>query len=166
MATAKAPAKSDLYKAHAKEYAAKPAPSLVEVGPCQYLAIEGKGEPAGEEFVEEVGYLYAAAFGIKMPYKKATGVDYVIGKLEGLWWCEAAGIMRDGMAHTQAASGDFLSAVQQTPRSQWQWRLMIRTPDFITQQHLAQAIEAQLKKGKAVGIREVTLQKIEEGLCV
>lgn len=166
MATVKAPGKLDLYKVHAKEYAAKPAPSLVEIGPCQYLTIEGKGEPAGEIFVEKVGHLYAAAFGIKMPYKKATGVDYAIGKLEGLWWCEAAGIMRDGTARAHNPSDDLLSVVQHTPRSQWQWRMLIRTPDFITQQHLAEAIEMQLKKGKAAGIREVALQTIEEGLCL
>lgn len=39
-------------------------------------------------------------------------------------------------------------------------------PDFITQAHLAAAVEAQIKKGKPAGIREVTLTTLNEGLCV
>jgi hypothetical protein len=60
------PAKFDLYKKHAREYAAPKQPVMVDIAPAQYLSIEGVGEPGGSAFTESVGALYNVAFTIKM----------------------------------------------------------------------------------------------------
>ena len=63
--------KIDLYKEHKNEYAAPKKPVLIEVKPALYLAIEGRGEPGGEQFQTNIGALYGAAFTIKMTRKFA-----------------------------------------------------------------------------------------------
>jgi len=140
--------KLDLYKEHKGEYAAPKTPALVAVGPGTYLAIEGRGEPGGAEFTAKVGALYGTAFTIKMASKFA-GRDYKVCHLEGLWWPpDGGGGIFDG------------------PREQLCWRLLIRTPDFIRPPDLTVATRALLDKGKGAEVAEVSLEPLNEGLCV
>ncbi len=85
---------------------------------------------------------------IKMT-QKFSGNDYAVCKLEGLWW-------------GREQQADFIDA----PPDAWNWKLLIRTPDFITERHLCEAISALQKKGKSAPVGEVKLEKINEGLCV
>lgn len=140
--------KLDLYKKHKADYVAKQEPDLVDVGPATYLTITGRGEPGGAEFGKKVGALYNMAFTVKMQ-SKAAGLDYTVCKLEGLWW-------GTNQQH------DF----QDQPRESWNWKLLIRTPLFITPDHLAAAQEQLIKKGKSAEVAEVELTQIEEGQCV
>ncbi|OHB68702.1 MAG: hypothetical protein A2Y77_17055 [Planctomycetes bacterium RBG_13_62_9] len=141
--------KIDLYKLHKDQYVNAKSPVLVTMDEAVYLTIGGRGAPGGPEFTDRVGALYGAAFTIKMTRKFAGMQDYVIGKLEAQWWLDGQG-------------GDFATA----PQDQWNWRLMIRTPPFVKQQELDQAIEKLLKKGKARCADQVKLESITEGLCV
>ena len=139
-------AKLDLYKKHSAEYVTPKKPVLLDVGAAQYLAIEGKGEPGGSVFTESVGALYNVAFTIKMT-KKFAGEDYAVSKLEGLWWEDEPG------------------TALKDPRK-WNWKLMIRTPDFIRKSDLSAATKALLAKGKPARVADVQLEKIKEGKCV
>jgi hypothetical protein len=129
--------KIDLYKLYKSEYVSPKTPALIEVKPAQYLAISGRGKAGGKIFQEKLGALYNVAFTIKMA-KKFAGRDYAVAKLEGLWGRE-----------------DLES-----------WTLLIRTPDFIQNRDLSQAIEALKAKGKPADVGEVRLQELKEGRCV
>lgn len=141
--------KIDLRKTYAKEYAATAQPALIEIGAAQYLCISGQGDPSDAAYASALGALYAVAYGIKMPYRKATGIDYGVSMLEGLWWGDVT------------STAEFIAL----PRSAWRWKLLIRTPEFITQQHLVDAIAAALKKGKGADVQHVTLETLHEGNC-
>jgi len=142
--------KLDLYKEHKAEYAAsKSKPALVDTGPALYLTIEGQGEPGNEVFQTAVGAMYGVAFTIKMTRKFAGKGDYKVCHLEGLWW------------HKTRRSG-FMGA----PRREWRWKLMIRVPDFIGADDLAEARQALAANGKGPEINQVKLERIEEGPCV
>jgi hypothetical protein len=143
-----AQAKLDLYKEHKQEYLAPREPVLIETSPAKYLVIAGRGEPGGERFQASLGALYAAAFTLKMA-SKVAGRDYAVCKLEGLWW---------GRKET----GDFF----QEPRSQWNWELLIRTPEFITSEHLEATCSALGAKGKDGLVRQVRLENLDEGRSV
>jgi len=80
--------KLDLTKEYKTYYTAKTTPEVVEFGEISFLTIEGKGEPGGKEFTSKVKALYPLAYGIKNIYKK-QGKDFVVPKLEGLWWVES-----------------------------------------------------------------------------
>ena len=139
--------KVDVYKEHAAEYVTPKSPALVEVGPARYLAIEGRGDPNGEAFQEAMGALYGVAFTTKMASKR-KGRDYVVAKLEAQWWLDS------GVDY------------QNAPRETWNWRAMIRTPDFITAAEVQAAVEALRTKGKDAAVERVKLMPIKEGLCV
>jgi hypothetical protein len=143
------PEKIDLCKQHKDEYATPTKPVLIEAKPALYLTIEGMGEPGGEVFQDRIGALYSMAFTIKMTRKFEGRQDYAVGKLEAQWWAEGA-------------SGDF----SKTPKDQWQWRLLIRTPEFITQTDMDKAVAALTKKGKSPTVKLVKLEQIAEGRCV
>ncbi len=54
-----------------------------------------------------------------------------------------------------------------TPRGEWRWRALIRTPDFIAAPDVESAVAELERKGKAGGaVRRVQLQRLEEGECV
>ena len=139
-------AKLDLYKLHKAEYATPKEPVLVRAKPARYLAISGQGAPGGTRFTACIGALYGAAFTIKMTRKFAGKQDYAVCKLEGQWFFD----------------GD----PAPIPKDQWKWKLMIRTPDFISPEDLRAAVDTLLKRGKSREVEEVTLETIDEGLCV
>ena len=142
------PEKLDLFKQFKDQYKAAKKPLIIKITPAQYLAVDGRGAPGGPVFEACIGALYAMAFTIKMTRKFNGLGDYAVCKLESLWFSE---------------DGQNLS---QIPQDQWRWKLMIRTPDFITQKDLDKALEALLSKGKAEKVQEVMLEKLEEGKCV
>jgi hypothetical protein len=141
-----AAARLDLYKLHKAEYVTPKKPVLIKTRPAKYLAIAGQGAPGGERFTACIGALYGAAFTIKMTRKFAGKQDYAICKLEGLWFFE----------------GD----LAKIPKDQWRWKLMLRTPDFITPKHLKAAVATLLIRGKAREVEEVKIETIDEGQCV
>ena len=138
--------KIDLYKLHKNEYFAPKKPVLVHINPAQYLAIGGQGAPGGERFSCCIGALYSVAFTIKMTHKFSGKQDYSVCKLEGLWF--------------------FNGNPASIPKRQWRWKLMIRTPDFITEVDRKQALATLLKKGKPREVEEVKLETLDEGRCV
>jgi len=140
-------AKLDLYKKFQCEYITPKEPVFVVVGPAKYLSITGHGGPGGEHFKAHVSALYSVAFTLKMA-EKFAGHDYKVCHLEGQWWAE------DG--------ADFRT---HTPK-EWQWRLLIRVPEFITQNELDDAIKTVMKRGKAALANQVKLEELTEGRCV
>ena len=140
--------KLDLYQVHKGEYVPPRTPVVVKVGPAKYLSIEGQGAPGSKEFQDKIGALYNVTFTIKMA-KKFAGQDYTVCKLEGLWWADGE-------------EKEFL----QTPKDQWRWKLMIRTPDFIGAKELQAAISKLREKGKPSEVSSVILETLKEGSCV
>jgi len=140
--------KIDLFKEYKAEYKATSKPAIVETTKAQYLMIDGKGAPSGMIFEERIQALYSMAFTIKMTRKFAGQGDYAVCKLEGLWYTE------DG--------SDSFATI---PQDKWLWTLMIRTPECVKQADLKKAVEALLKKGKAEKVKDVRLEKLNEGKC-
>ena len=140
--------KLDLYKLHQAEYIAPRKPALVVTKPAVYLAAAGQGAPASAEFQDKVGAIYSVAFTVKMA-KKFAGQDYKVCHLEGLW-----------------SMGQSSANMSAQPPETWNWKLLIRVPEFIRSADVKAAIEALAKRGKGLGPAEVRLEKINEGTCV
>jgi len=139
--------KLDLTKKYKQYYTAKITPMIVEFGEIPYLAIEGKGEPAGEVFTKAVEALYPLAYGIKNICKR-QGHDFGVPKLEGLWWVKLD------------------KPALEVPRKKWYWKLLIRMPDFVTSE-IAQSAKEEVYKKKGLDlIKEIKFEKINEGKCI
>ncbi len=139
--------KLDLTKEYKTYYTAKKNPEVVEFDKAQFLVIEGKGAPGGEEFTAKVEALYSLAYGIKMPMKK-EGKDFTVAKLEGLWWVESD------------------KPALEVPREEWKWKLLIRMPEFVTLKDVEKAKPDVIRKKGIELVNEIKFEKITEGKCV
>ncbi len=139
--------KLDLTREYKGYYSAKLNPEIVEFNKISYLAIEGKGEPGGEEFQSKLEALYPLAYGVKKICKR-DGKDFSVPKLEGLWWVDSDKPYRE------------------VPRKEWQWKLLIRMPDFVTQEIVEMAGEDVFKKRGIELIKRVRFERINEGKCI
>ena len=72
----------DLFKPSAKKA------SIVEVPKLNYLMIDGKGSPIGEEYQQAMETIYPMAYTLKFMAKTSLQRDFVVNPLEGLWWAE------------------------------------------------------------------------------
>lgn len=77
--------KIDLKKEYRTYYTADETPQILDLGKAQYIAIEGKGAPEGEEFQVKIRAIYSVAYTIKMS-QKTKGRDFVVPPLEASWW--------------------------------------------------------------------------------
>jgi hypothetical protein len=145
----KIPGKVDLTRLCKDGYAMPKKPRFIHAREAVYLAIEGQGEPGGEMFTQRIGALYGMAYTIKMTRKFAGDQDYVVGKLEALWWADAP-------------EANFSTV----PKALWRWKLLIRTPEFVRQGELASAVKVLKKRGKSEPVEAVRLEQLGEGRCV
>lgn len=139
--------KIDLTKEDKVYYTAKTKPQIVEFPEIPYLAIEGKGEPAGKIFTEAVQALYPLAYGIRGIYKK-SGKDFAVAKLEGIWWVKSN------------------KPALEVPRQEWYWKLLIRLPDFATSEIIEKARLEVLKKKKIDLLKDIKFEKLVEEKCI
>lgn len=140
--------KLDFKKADKAMYAAKLGRfDLIEVPPLPYLMIDGAGDPnTAPAFARAVQSLYGLSYTLKFAAKASLGRDHVVGPLEGLWWA------------------DDLSDFTAGHRAGWQWRMMIRQPDWVSQDMLRAAQDKLAAKGDDTA--KVRLEIYAEGLAL
>ncbi len=143
-----AEAKFDLYKVYKDEYIAPKTPRMVRHLSGRYLTVSGRGPRAGESFASATKALYDVALSLRME-KKAQGHDYVVCKLEGIWWGR-----RDGIT--------FLNE----PPERRNWKLLLRVPRFVTEEDRLQTIMGLIEKGGDPFLGEVQRETMRKGLCV
>lgn len=127
--------KIDLTKTHKTYFTAKTKPELVQIENAQFISICGKGDPNEKEFSDKIQALYTTAYVLKFSYK-AKDKDFVVSKLEGLWWFD----------QTKYANKTITTSSTEVPRSEWEYRLLIRLPDFVTKAEVEKAKETALTK--------------------
>ncbi|WP_300666118.1 GyrI-like domain-containing protein [Fluviicola sp.] len=147
--------KLDLTKEYKAYYTAKNKPELLTIEKASFLSITGKGDPSGQDYAENIQALYSVAYGVKF-LCKALGKDFVVPKLEGLWSFDTD--KYQGFAMDEAPL--------KIPRSEWNYRMLIRMPDFVTKEQLEQAIQTVVSK-KQIGLAAyVEFYEMEEGKVV
>lgn len=147
--------KSDLTKLHKSYYSATEIPKIVTFEKIQYLSILGKGDPSLKNFSDTIEALYATAYAIKFIYK-ALKNDFVVPKLEGLWWYDEE--LHKGLTIDEAP--------HKVKRSEWEYRLMIRMPDFVTAEVIEQMVANTAAKKLLPKVNDIHLFFLEEGKCV
>jgi hypothetical protein len=147
--------KIDLAKQHKNYYSAKEKPTIEEFGVVNYISITGQGDPSGNEFATKLQILYPVAYSIKFICKN-KGKDFVVPKLEGLWWFD----------ETKFKNISMEDAPRIISRNEWYWRLLLRVPDFVDDQVFELAKEEVFKKKKIAEVEEVQFYTLEEGKVV
>ena len=139
--------KLDLTKKYKKYYTAKTVPEIVDIEEGQFLTIEGKGAPGRDKFQAKITALYSLAYAIKNICKK-RGKDFVVPKLEGLWWVESN------------------KPFSEVPREEWRWKLLIRMPDFVTPEIVENGKYNVIERKGIELVKEIKFEKMKEGKCV
>ncbi len=152
--------KLDLTKTDKTYYKAKTSPEILHIEKTNYISITGKGDPSGKEFSEKIQALYGTAYIIKFMLK-AINNDFVVPKLEALWSFDTE----------KYASISMDEAPLKIPRSEWNYRIMIRMPDFVTNKQTEEAIiiaanKKQIDLAKSIEFYEMTEDKVVQILHI
>lgn len=147
--------KTDLSKLYKQYFTAKTKPELVDIEPAQFISITGKGDPSGEGFADSIQALYSSAYGIKFFYKE-EGKDFVVSKLEGLWQFDQEQFKGIGMA----------DAPTKIPRSEWEYRLLIRMPEFVSKTTVNKLLTVIADKKQLSLVKQVEWFDMKEGKCI
>lgn len=144
--------KLDLKKEDPNYYSARKKPQLRDLDSYYYLSFSGRCDPQSDQFLEAIDKLYTVAYAIKF-ICKAEDMDFVVPKMEGFWWI-------DGGIEAQ-------HEFAQTPADQWNWKIVIRMPDFVEGDHYYRAVQkVKAKNSELLKNDEVKFELINEGLCV
>jgi hypothetical protein len=147
--------KLDLAKQYKHYYKAKTKPEIVNIEAAQFLSITGKGDPSSEDYMNRISVLFPVAYTLKFMYK-TMGKDFAVAKLEGLWWFD----------NEQFGNPSIDDAPMQVPRSEWEYRMLIRLPGYVNKEDVQQAIETVVFKKELPLAREVKFFEMKEGKCV
>ena len=147
--------KIDLIKKYKSYYTAKPKPELVTIEAAQFLSITGKGDPSEKDFTAKIQALYSVAYAIKFQLK-ALGKDFAVSKLEGLWWFD----------EKKYSSFSIDEAPTGIPRTEWEFRLLIRLPDFVARQDVPVGIKTAAAKKRLPFAHDIELFEMNEGKSV
>jgi len=143
--------KLDLQKEDAYYYKAKKSPELRDLDTYYYLTVSGKSSPESKEFMEAIEQVYAVAYAVKFTCK-AEDNDFVVPKMEAYWWIDGGYEIQYKFA--------------QTPREEWNWKIVIRMPDFVEQEHFQKACEKVRLKNPSLVINNVLYERINDGRVV
>ena len=148
--------KHEWRKSEKEVYIPKQKPVIVNLKPMKYFTIEGKGNPNGEQFKENIQALYPLAYAVKMMLKKDNENikgynDYTVYPLEGIWDLTQKGRLEieNGLNKDELV-----------------YKIMIRQPDFVNEEIVENAIENIKNKKPYTLLDKVKFEIIDEGMCV
>ena len=147
--------KLDLKKEFKSYYKAGKEPELIDLPKVQYISIEGKGDPSGGAFAANIQLLYPVVYAIKFACK-ANKNDFVVPPLEGLWWFDESVFGEVRMEN----------APNEIPREAWQYRLMIRMPEFVSELDFKKAVDVVKSKKGIKGLEKLEWFELHEGKCL
>lgn len=147
--------KLDLTRKYKTYYTAKTKSEFVEIEPAHYISITGKGDPSAKEYADKLQALYATAYAIKFMCK-ALNNDFVVAKLEGLWKFDE--VKYGGLSMREAPV--------KVPRTEWEYRMLIRMPEFVTEKQVRDAMEKVVSQKQITLAKEIEYFTMAEGKCV
>jgi len=134
-------------------YLPKEKADLITVPQQNFFMISGKGNPNDEEFSEKIGILYSLAYAVRMMPKQGYTpegyFEYTVYPLEGIW-----DLTEEGKQSNTLNKDELL------------YTIMIRQPDFVTQEVVNKAFETVRKKKPHPLLDNVTFETMEDGLSV
>lgn len=137
-------------------YLPKNKPELLAIPEYQFIVLSGQENPNSDFFSECIGALYSVAYAIKMNLKKVEEPpkdyqDWTVYPLEGVWDI------------TEEAKLNFNGKIN---KDDLVFDLMIRQPNFITEDFFNEMHEFTKMKKPHKLLEKIKFQKINEGKTV
>lgn len=131
-------------------YLPKARPEMVQVPKMMFIMVDGSGDPNGEDFSRAVEALYSLCYAVKMSTKSDDVpegyYEYTVFPLEGVW---------DLLDRTKPS----------TDKSNYKYTIMIRQPDFLTEQSFQRFLEQTKRKKPNPFLESARFESVEEGMC-
>lgn len=125
-------------------------PVIIDVKEMPFIMISGSGDPNREEFALETQALYSLSYAVKMSYKSDNVpvgyYEYTVFPLEGVW---------DLIDKSKPA----------TDKSNFKYTIMIRQPDFLTEELFLKFVEQTKKKKPNPYLEKLEFGNMTDGLC-
>ena len=137
-------------------YQPKKKPEVVAIPAFKFAVLAGEGNPNSPFFAECITALYSVSYAVKMTPKKMETppigyFDYTVYPLEGVWDLnEEARAKYDGTFN----------------KDDLVFNIMIRQPDFVTQEFFQEMLELTQKKKPNPLLKDLRFEEIKEGKCV
>lgn len=147
--------KLDLIKHYRAYYSATNQPQLLDIEAAQFLSITGMGDPSEKPYLDKIQALYATAYSIKF-LNKVQGKDFIVAKLEGLW----------NFDEEKYPNLSIYEAPIKVPRSEWEYRMLIRMPEYVTQEQVAASRRQVAEKKQIQLASDIELYQMKEGKVV
>jgi hypothetical protein len=121
---------------------------LARIPEFYFLMIDGKGDPnTSADYRAAVEALYTASYALKFTIKRgASGLDYKVMPLEGLWWVP-------DMAEFSVER-----------KQDWQWTMMIAQPAAVTEELVMETLADAKLRRKAEALPRLRFAPFAEGL--
>lgn len=130
-------------------YLPKTFPEIVEVPRMPFFTVSGSGDPNGEEFAKATEALYSLSYAVRMSYKSDDVPDgyyeHTVFPLEGVW---------DLLDRSKPA----------TDKSNFKYTVMIRQPDFLTEQLFERFLEQTKRKKSNPFLEKIRFEQMADGL--
>ncbi|MEH7083873.1 GyrI-like domain-containing protein [Neobacillus drentensis] len=141
--------KVEYKKTYKHIYLPKTVPVIIDVPKMPFIMISGTGDPNGEEFAVATEALYSLSYAVKMSYKSNEVPDgyyeYTVFPLEGVW--------------------DLIDKSKPVQdKSNYKYTIMIRQPDFLTQNLFAKFVEQTKKKKPNPYLEKAIFGELTDGL--
>lgn len=134
-------------------YLPKTTPTIYNDFQKMYITVQGKGHPESETFSLNIELLYALSYSIRMMPKNGVTpegyYEYTVYPLEGIWDLSEEGRKLDYL-----------------DKNHFVYKLMIRQPDFISEDLFRTAIEHVRAKKKQLPVDMAKFEQLADGLCV
>lgn len=142
-------AKIDYKKDYKDYYIPKKKPSIIDIPSMNFITIQGKGDPNGEEFGLKVEALYSFSYAVRMSHKGSNPpenyYEYVVFPLEAVWDIDD-------------------KSMDVSMKENYVYKAMIRQPDFLNKELSEKFLEVIKKKKPNIYLDELNFETIEEGL--
>lgn len=121
----------------------------IDLPPRRYLAIDGHGDPNSPVFAAALAALYPVAYRLKFDSGDATGRDYVVPPLEGLWRADDTAVF-----------------TSERDKSRWDWTAMLLVPSWVDDALVPTSIERVRAKSAPDRLDDVRIEMLDEGTVV
>jgi hypothetical protein len=136
-------------------YLPKSKPELITIPKFKFFTIKGKGNPNDSFFAEYIAVLYSLSYAVRMSHKQGMApkdyFEYTVYPLEGVWYF--------GEIAKDTIDGKF-------DKNQLIFNLMVRQPDFVTDDFATKIIEITKKKKPHELLDKVLFESIADGESV
>ncbi|WP_327680853.1 GyrI-like domain-containing protein [Streptomyces sp. NBC_00467] len=131
-------------------FTAKKRFEVVDVPAMKFLMADGEGSPnTSQLYADIVRALYATAYAVRALAIDELGRKHTVGPLEGLW-----------------SADDLKAFTSSRDENEWQWRLMIVQPDWITDEIVGEGLKRAIEKKDLAAGDRVRFGEFHEGKAV